>query len=169
MGTKARAIVKAKGIDVQELIKLLNKAYSDEWLAYYQYWLGAKIVVGVPKKEAQDEFEEHAEEELKHAKMLAKRIIELGGTPVLEPKEWYTQSTCGYNKPKDPDVRVLLEQNIKGEQCAIFVYDGLLEYTKGKDPVTYNMIRKIQEEEIEHEEDLQSLQRDIELFEKAKK
>jgi len=168
MGTKARAIVKAKGMDVQELIKLLNKAYSDEWLAYYQYWLGAKIAVGVPKKEVAEELEDHAKEELNHAKMLAQRIIELGGVPVLEPKEWYTQSTCGYSKPKDPDVRILLEQNIKGEQCAIFVYDGLLEYTKDKDPVTYDIIREIQKQEIEHEEDLQALQRDIELFEKRK-
>lgn len=169
MGTKARAIVKAKGIDVQELIKLLNKAYADEWLAYYQYWLGAKVAVGIPKKEIAGELAEHAEEELKHAEMLAERIIQLGGTPLLEPKEWYTQSTCGYAKPKDPDVRTLLEQNIKGERCAIFVYDGLLDYTKDKDPVTYEMILKIQKDEIEHEEDLEALQKDIELFEKTKK
>jgi bacterioferritin len=169
MGTKAKAIVKAKGLDVQELIKLLNKAFSDEWLAYYQYWIGAKIAVGIPRKEVTGELEEHAEDELKHAKMLAERIIELGGTPVLEPKEWYTLSTCGYAKPKDPDVRTLLEQNIKGEQCAIYVYDALLEFTNEKDPVTYDMILKIQTEEIEHEEDLQKLQRDIELFIKEKK
>ena len=39
MGTRAREIV---GIDVDYLIHLLNQAYASEWLAYYQYWLGAK-------------------------------------------------------------------------------------------------------------------------------
>jgi len=48
MGTKGIEIV---GMDVQQLLSLLNKAFADEWLAYYQYWLGAKVVKG-PMKEA---------------------------------------------------------------------------------------------------------------------
>lgn len=34
MGTKGREIV---DMDVKELIGVLNKAFSDEWLAYFQY------------------------------------------------------------------------------------------------------------------------------------
>ena len=41
MGTRGRAIV---GMDVDELLEVLNRAYASEWLAYYQYWLGAKLV-----------------------------------------------------------------------------------------------------------------------------
>ncbi len=48
MGTFGRKIVDT---DVEDLVKLLNKAFSDEWLAYYQYWIGSKIVRG-PNKEA---------------------------------------------------------------------------------------------------------------------
>ena len=48
MGTRGREIV---GMDVDELLKLLNAAYASEWLAYYQYWLGAKIIKG-PMKDA---------------------------------------------------------------------------------------------------------------------
>jgi bacterioferritin len=166
MGAKAKALVKAKGLDVTELIRRLNKAYADEWLAYYQYWLGAKVAVGVPKKEVASELEEHAKEELEHAEKLAERIIQLGGVPLLEPKKWYTESTCGYLPPKDPDVRTLLDQNIKGERCAIYAYEELLEFTKDKDPITYDMILGIQKEEIEHEEDLESLVKDIELWKK---
>ena len=43
MGTKGRAIV---GMDVDNLVELLNKALADEWLAYYQYWVGAKVAKG---------------------------------------------------------------------------------------------------------------------------
>ena len=39
MGTKGREIV---GMDVDQLLKLLNMAFADEWLAYYQYWLGCQ-------------------------------------------------------------------------------------------------------------------------------
>ena len=162
MGTQARNIVKAKDLDVEKLISLLNKAYADEWLAYYQYWLGAKLALGVPKKEVAGELEEHAEEELKHAKMLAERIIQLGGTPLLDPKTWMTETTCGYLPPKDPHVKILIDQNIKGERCAIKVYDELYERTKDKDPVTADMILTILKEEIEHEEDLEQLKKDIE-------
>ena len=48
MGTKGREIV---GKHADRLIELLNKAFADEWLAYYQYWVGAKVVSG-PMKDA---------------------------------------------------------------------------------------------------------------------
>jgi bacterioferritin len=34
------------GMDVKQLLNVLNTAFADEWLAYYQYWLGAKVVTG---------------------------------------------------------------------------------------------------------------------------
>ena len=40
MGKKGISII--KGIETQEIISLLNRAYADEWLAYYQYFIGAK-------------------------------------------------------------------------------------------------------------------------------
>ncbi len=168
MGTRAREAVKAAGIKVPELVTLLNKAYADEWLAYYQYWIGAKVAAGVPKGEVVDELEEHAQEELKHADMLAERIIQLGGIPVLEPKLWYEQANCRYLPPKDPDIRTLLDQNIKGEQCAISVYYKILDFIKDKDPITQRMIEKILKEEIEHEQDLEDLKRDLEMCCKKK-
>ena len=33
-----------KGIEVQEIITTLNRAYADEWLAYYQYFIEAKVL-----------------------------------------------------------------------------------------------------------------------------
>jgi len=37
-------------------------------------------------------------------------------------------------------VRAILEQNIEGERCAIGAYNSLLEETRDKDPVTYNIV-----------------------------
>ena len=70
-------------LDVKSLIEQLNAALSEEWLAYYQYWVGALVVEGAMRTGVQGEFEEHAEEERQHAQLIADRIIELEGTPVL--------------------------------------------------------------------------------------
>jgi len=106
----------------------------------------------------------HATEELGHAELLATRIIQLGGTLVLSPEEWLNITGCGYDPHSDPYVEKILDQNIKGEQCAINFYSGLLDKTREGDPVTYNIILTILSQEVEHEEDLSALKEDLELM-----
>jgi bacterioferritin len=161
VGTKGKEIVK---LDVEKLISLLNKAYADEWLAYYQYWVGAQVAKGPMRGAVVAELSEHAADELTHAGMLADRIIQLGGVPVLDPADWKALSNCGYDAPTDPLVMSLLEQNVKGERCAIDVYNALLAVVKDKDVITYNLAAEILEDEVEHEEDLQSLLEDMETI-----
>ncbi|MBN1595588.1 ferritin [candidate division FCPU426 bacterium] len=158
MGTRGKEIV---GVEVGKLLTMLNKAYADEWLAYYQYWVGAKVAVGRMRGIVAGELEEHAQEELKHAGMLTERIITLGGTPLLGPNEILKESNCGYDAPVDPKTKKLLEQNIKGEQCAITTYAKILDFVKDKDPITHQLILEIMAEEVEHEEDLESLLEDM--------
>jgi len=158
MGTKAREIL---GMEAGKLVALLSKAYADEWLAYYQYWVGAKVVTGPMRGAVVAELVQHAGDELRHAGMLTDRIIQLGGTPILKPEDWYKQTNCGYDAPEDPFVESVLAQNIKGEQCAIGVYNDLQKATKDKDPITYNIVLEILRDEIEHEEDLQAIMEDL--------
>ncbi|WP_456397198.1 ferritin-like domain-containing protein [Desulfurobacterium sp.] len=159
MGTRGRALV---GEHADRIVEMLNKALCDEWLAYYQYWIGSKVVKGPMKDAVIAELIEHATDELRHADMLVTRILGLGGTPVLTPKEWFEKTNCGYDAPDDPFVRRILEQNVKGEQCAIDTYSEILKYTKDIDPITYNLVLQILTDEVEHEEDLQALLEDIE-------
>ena len=166
MAEIGRAIVK---MDVDELLNLLNKALADEWLAYYQFWIGAKVVKGPMKDAVVIELQLHATEELTHAELLVVRIVQLGGTPVLSPDEWSRITNCGYDSPSDPYVEIILDQNIKGEQCAIHTYNKLLDITREADPVTYNIILQIITDEVEHEEDLSALKEDLELMLMRKK
>jgi bacterioferritin len=96
--------------------------------------------------------------------MLAARIVTLGGTPLIDPKQWYEVTTCGYEEPTSAFVMDLLKQNIKGEQCAIEVYKGLLDFVASKDPVTFHLIREILEDEIDHEEELQTLEENLQYM-----
>jgi len=162
MGTKGIEIIKG---DVKELIDLLNKALADEWLAVYQYWAGSYVVKGPMRPEIEAELKEHAKEEMEHADMLATRIIELGGEPILNPHDLGKMSNCGYEEPKNPKTKEILKQNIHGEQCAIGVYNTILEKLKGmNDAITYNMIRKILQDEVKHEQELQDLQEDLNML-----
>jgi len=154
MGDVGKKIVK---LDVNELINLMNKALADEWLAYYQYWIGAKLVKGPRMESIIAELKEHAQDELRHAEMLTERILVLGGTPILNPNKWEEYCNCKYLEPTNPESKVILEQNIKGERCAIGVYKNLVEMTEGKDPISYKMLVEIMEDEVEHEEDLETL------------
>jgi len=61
--------------------------------------------------------------------VLAERIIQLGGKPLLEPEEWYQQSDCGYEAPSDASTVNVLEQSIEGEQCAIYIDKRLVDIT----------------------------------------
>ena len=160
MGDKAREII---GMDVDTLIEDLNKAYADEWLAYYQYWIGAKVLKGPMRGAVAQELTVHATEELQHADMIAARIIQLGGTPILTPEKWYDMTNCGYSPPENPDVEAVVKQNLEGERCAIGVYKEMLAMLRGKDDVTYNMILSIQTDEHEHEEDLQAFLEDLHM------
>lgn len=161
MGQMAQKIIKVKK---DELLKVLNEAYAEEWLAYYQYWVGARVAAGVMRPNVVEEFEEHAKEELEHAGMLADRIVELGGTLLLDPKDWSKYAKCKYDAPKDECTKVLVKQNRDSERCAIKRYQDIADMTFGKDHKTYEMAVHILNEEIQHEQEMEDFLADFEMM-----
>ncbi|SEF51948.1 MULTISPECIES: ferritin-like domain-containing protein [Parabacteroides] len=160
MAKETVAILRGK-LDVENLLSQLNAALAEEWLAYYQYWVGALVAEGAMRKDVQDEFEEHAEEERKHAQLLADRIIELDGIPVLDPQKWFELARCKYDAPKEFDTVSLLKQNVASERCAILRYQQIAQFTNGLDYTTCDIAKHILAEEEEHEQDLQDYLKDI--------
>ncbi|MEG1616960.1 MAG: ferritin-like domain-containing protein [Bacteroidales bacterium] len=161
MGKGSLDVLKSK-IDVDKLLEILNAALAEEWLAFYQYWVGAQVVVGFQRAEVEAEFIQHANEEFGHATMLAKRIKELDGIPVLSPQEWFDKVTCKYDRPDNFEVMALLKSNIAAERCAIWRYQQIADMTKEVDFVTCDLAKKILADEEEHEQDLVDFVLDIE-------
>jgi bacterioferritin len=159
MGRKA---VEISGADVQQTIQLLNEALAEEWLAYYQYWIGAPLMVGPMRSEIEPELLLHATQELGHAQLVLNRILQLGGTPLLNPNQWKDYAKCPYEEPIDPYVETVLEQNLNGERCAIQRYQSLAAYAESKDYATYQMALTILADELEHEHDIEDFLSDIE-------
>ena len=148
-------------LDVKKLIDMLNEALSEEWLAYYQYWIGARVMEGPMRSEIEPELLLHATQELNHAVLVVDRIIQLGGTPVLSPTDWTKLARCDYEAPTDPYVEAILAQNLTGERCAIQRYKEVADFTNGKDHVTHQIATTILNEELEHEQEIEDWMTDL--------
>ena len=159
MGKEA---IKVSSVDVDKLIEMLNAALSEEWLAYYQYWIGARLMEGPMRSEVEPELLVHADEELGHAVLVVDRIIQLGGTPVINPREWTKHAGCAYEEPSDPYIERILQQNLAGERCAIKRYQEIADFTAGKDFATHQMAVQILNDELEHENDIEDWITDLE-------
>ncbi len=161
MGEMTQKISKA---NKEELLKILNCAFAEEWLAYYQYWVGAKVAEGIERPKVAEEFMEHAKEELKHADWLSERILQLGGTPILNPEEWQKAAECKYDAPSNGDTRVLVSQNLIAERCAVARYQQICEMCKDTDIETFRVSEKILKEEIEHEQEMEDFMADFSYY-----
>ena len=156
MGKQARAIV---DLSLKELMKDLNKAYADEWLAFYLYWYMAQIVSGRAYEDIAELLNKIAKEELEHATELADLITKLGDVPIANPMELEKNANCPYMMPpkNTADINRIIRIVTEAEGCAIDVYNKIAKKTLGKDHNTYQLVTHILSEEISHEEMFENL------------
>jgi bacterioferritin len=156
MGKKAREIA---GVDLKGLINDLNKAYCDEWLAYYAWWYMALAVEGKGYEDMQEFLNKIAKDELEHAAELAERIIELGGLPVNNISDLAKNANASYPGVMKnlSDYDEIIKLVTEAEAGAIEVYNKIAQKTFGKDHDTYQLAVHIMGEEIGHEEMFENL------------
>ncbi|MFA5114892.1 MAG: ferritin-like domain-containing protein [Candidatus Omnitrophota bacterium] len=156
MGKQARAIVE---LSLKDLVKDLNKAYADEWLAFYLYWYMAQTVSGRAYGDMREMLEKIAKDEMEHAGELADLIIKLGGVPIANPMDLEKNANFPYAMPPKnaADINRIIRIVTEAEAGAIEIYNKLARKTLGKDNVTYQLMTHILSEEVEHEEMFESL------------
>jgi bacterioferritin len=149
MGQKGKEILE---IDVNEVLKDLNSAYADEWLAHYQYFLYAQVIEGINAEILKEKLEEQSKDEMDHAKQLINRILELGGKPTIDIMK---ASTCGFSEPPEDysDLAKVIELVLEGERCAIEKYNALAKKYHMKDLVTHEIFEDLLNNEVGDEED----------------
>jgi bacterioferritin len=154
-----KAGTKIVGVNVEELIKDLNRAYCDEWLAYYSYLYMARTVTGQGYEDMQEFLEKTAKDESEHAGEVADRILELGGVPLANPMELEKNANAPYPKPpkNTADYKKMIDVVLEAEAGAIEVYNKIAAKTQGKDHVTYQLVCHILAEEVGHEETFEDL------------
>jgi bacterioferritin len=159
MGKKGRELVK---VDVKDLLKDLNSAYADEWIAYFYYAWAADFIEGPSFPAVASAIDDIAKEELEHMSELADRIFELGGEPERDLEDLQKIANCKKVVfPKDErDLEGVLNALAEAEGCAIEVYNKIIQKVSAcydKDIRTFHLIEHILTEEIQHEEAFENL------------
>ncbi|MDD4899005.1 MAG: ferritin-like domain-containing protein [Candidatus Omnitrophica bacterium] len=156
MGKQARAIV---DLSLKEIVHDLNKAYADEWLAFYLYWFMAQTVSGKSYEDVAEFLNKIAKDELEHAQEVADLIIKLGGMPIANPMDLEKNANSPYLMPpkNTADVNRIIRIVTEAEAGAIEVYQKIAKKTLGKDHVTYQLVTHILSEEVDHEEMFENL------------
>jgi bacterioferritin len=146
------------------LIRELKKALADEWFAFVQYINASEIAAGPLRESIAKDLKENAMEEFEHIQKLNYRIVQLGGTPILDPAKWTTYSTCGIIVPKTVFSIQLAKDALRSEECAIQVYRKIADMARDmSDHVTYDIIQDILEDEEEHKFEMETFIKDYEV------
>jgi bacterioferritin len=148
-----------KGIEVQEIIDTLDRFHAQSWVVVH---FSLALKNRLEEQAAfllSKELEEKAEESMKHAKKLAERIAELGGTETGDPTEFVMLSPLKrFSMPSsNSDVNIILSYILEQEQTIIRAYGEFLHRIRDKDDITYHVIREILEEEVRRESEIESI------------
>jgi len=154
MGKKGKEIVE---INIGELINDLNRAYADQWLAIYMFWYASKNIKGQGKV-AKEIFEKIANNGMKHAERISFRIRTIGGIPIFNTAEMVRLGNCKYPDSLNlSNLEEAIQTLLNYKRCLIEVYSRIIKKTHGKDFVTYSIFEELIREEVEEEEELESL------------
>lgn len=153
MAKVARKVVEDAGVDVDELLELLVKNASAEFITYFYYTHLRVNLVGYEGENLKEIAEDARIEDRNHFEALVPRIYELGGEIPNDLKDFHDISGCPPAKlPEDTsDVEEILEVLVEAERCAVRQYSNVCNMTAGKDHRTYDLAKSILHEEVQHE------------------
>lgn len=141
--------------DRETIIKLLNDALATELVCVLRYRLHYHTAKGIHSEPVAQEFLEHANEELAHADMIAARIVQLGGTPDLNPATLTVRSHADY--VASDNLFDMIKENLIAERIAVDSYKQIIKYINDSDPTTRRLLENILAKEEEHADELSNL------------
>lgn len=143
------------GLDRERVVGLLNDALATEWVCALRYKRHYHVAEGIKARFAAAEFLEHATQELEHADWLAERIVQLGGSPDLDPEGLARRSHATYHA--GTGLAEMITEDLVAERIAIDAYRELARFLGEHDPTTRRLIETILATEEEHADDLVDL------------
>ena len=120
---------------------MLNNAIARELQVSIQYMWQHVMWRGVKAYTVNDQLQNIAIQEMKHAEKIAERLFYLGGIPTAKPSPIVVGEK----------LKEQLGQDIKDEENAITMYKGIIEKANSeKDVTTAFIFKEILEDEEEH-------------------
>jgi bacterioferritin len=108
------AVTHSYAADRKVVIEKLNEALATEWVCVLRYYRHYFMADGMLSDSVKAEFLEHAQQEQAHANSIAKRIVQLGGAPDLDPDTLTQRSHAEYKPGKD--LRDMVKEDLIAER-----------------------------------------------------
>ncbi len=141
--------------DAKQTIEILQSVLATEIVCVLRYTMNAVVARGISSEGVKAEFDEHAAEEQQHARQVAERINQLGGTPDFNPEGLATRAASQYTV--GGNLLEMIKENLVAERIACEHYRELIRYFADKDPTTRVMMESILSKEEEHANDMLDL------------
>ena len=141
--------------DVKRVTAVLNEVLATEIVCVLRYKRHYFTASGIHAQSVAAEFLQHANEEQGHADELAQRIVQLGGSPNLNPEGLATRSHSQYDEKAS--LVDMIREDLVAERIAIETYSEIVRWLGNDDPTTRSLIEGILKVEEEHADDLSTL------------
>ncbi|MCD2512287.1 ferritin-like domain-containing protein [Comamonas endophytica] len=132
----------------EEIIGLLNDALATQWICAMRYRRHHFTATGLGAAAIAGAFLVHADAEARHADQLARRIVELGGEPDLNPDTLSQRSHASYSPVRE--LQAMLRANLIAERVTIEACSQMVALIGSKDPTTRCLLESILAQEQRH-------------------
>jgi len=141
--------------DVNRVIAVLNEVLATELVCVLRYKRHYFTASGINAQGVAAEFLQHANEEQGHADSVAQRIVQLGGSPNLNPEGLSTRAHSQYDEKES--LVDMIREDLVAERIAIESYSEIVRWLGNDDPTTRSLIESILKVEEEHADDLATM------------
>jgi bacterioferritin len=141
--------------DVKAVIRVLNEVLATELVCALRYRRHYYMASGIQAESVKGEFLQHAQEEEQHADWVAVRIVQLNGSPNLNPEGLATRSHSEYQEGSD--LISMIKEDLVAERIAIESYSEIIRWLGNDDVTTRTLMEGILKVEEEHADDLKSM------------
>lgn len=149
------AVSSRHAADREHMIKALNEALATELVCALRYKRHYFMAAGIHAAPAAAGFLKHAAEEMSHADLIARRIIELRGEPNFSPDGLAARSRSEYVEGNS--LESMIKEDLIAERIATESYREMIAYLGDQDPTTRRMLEGILASAEEHAENLSYL------------
>jgi len=146
------AVTAQQASRTQDVVKLLNDALATELVCVLRYKRHHFTAAGLASAKIAQEFLVHARQETVHADRLARRIVQLNGSPDFSPESLVQRSHAPYDA--SPLLKDMIRVNLMAERVAIEAYSQMIALVGASDVTTRRLLEDILCEEQAHAEEL---------------
>ena len=150
---------------ISELTLMLENALAEELIAFYQYTMAWPFVKGKERNKLESVLKDNAKDELEdHAYWLLERLDQLNKQPetIKNIDELNKFAKHKYIIPSETNnILTCIDQVAEAERGAIETYTELIEFTNGKDDITYKKMKEILKDEEKHLKEMQEFTKKI--------